>query len=514
VTVELVDQAVAAGARREAACGVVGLCARTLERWREGKLDDERRGPKTTPANKLTAEERALVLKVVNEPRYRNESPNVIVPLLADEGRYVASESTMYRILRDEDLLKHRGVMKAPVRRPPNEHVATGPNQVWSWDITYLKTPIRGVFFFLYMIVDVWSRKIVGWQVHDVESDDLAAALFVETCVRMKLDPRGIVLHADNGGPMKGSTMVATLERLGVLPSFSRPGVSDDNPYSEALFRTLKYRPEYPSKPFVDVDAARRWVSSFVDWYNREHRHSGIRFVTPDARHAGEDAAILERRRVVYEAARAKKPERWSKSTRNWTPIGEVHLNAARSRRATSTAAPAAVLAGPEPKRGRCHPKGRSEAEEARSGALTAPQRRLRAAPPTRGESPRTRSESPRTRRSSVAASAAAAASTTPPTSASIRRTRCAPRRATIVVETESRSGTAANAQQRPDYAASAKRATSHARSTSPTPKTIAADLGARTREPSSFVIDHSDARASRAHARARVASYEQGARA
>lgn len=327
MTIELVDEAVRAGVRREAACEVIGLSARTLERWRGEHDEDMRRGPKAAPANKLTSEERAVVLKAINEPRYRDRSPNQIVPLLADEKRYVASESTMYRIMREEKLLQHRGRSKAPVRRPPNAHVAAGPNQVWSWDITYLKSPIRGEFFYLYMIIDVWSRKIVGWEVHETESAELAATLFEGTTVAQRVDPRGIVLHADNGGPMKGSTMVTTLERLGVLASFSRPHVSDDNPFSEALFRTLKYCPEFPTKPFADVNAARAWVLRFVTWYNTTHLHSGTRFVTPDDRHAGKDTEILERRAKVYEAARAKNPTRWTKSTRNWNPVEEVYLN-------------------------------------------------------------------------------------------------------------------------------------------------------------------------------------------
>jgi transposase InsO family protein len=341
VTLELVREAVAAGARREAACEIIGLSARTVERWRSGNVEDRRHGPKTPPANKLTTGERQSVLEVVNEPRFRDLSPNQIVPLLADEKRYLASESTMYRILREEELLHHRGRAKAPVRRAPQAYVAMGPNEIWSWDITYLKSPIRGVFFYLYMIVDVWSRKTVGWEVHDVESAEFAAVLFEQTCIRMHLDPRGIVLHADNGGPMKGSTMVATLERLGVLASFSRPRVSDDNPYSEALFRTLKYRPEYPTKPFADVATARAWVESFVAWYNGEHLHSGVRFVTPGDRHAGKDTAILAQRRQVYEDARAKNPARWAQSTRNWSPVEEVYLNPEKpSRRATSATVP------------------------------------------------------------------------------------------------------------------------------------------------------------------------------
>ncbi len=213
--------------------------------------------------------------------------------MLADAGRYLGSESTIYRLLREERLLHHRGRAKAPERRPPRTHVATGPNQLWTWDITYLKTPVRGVFASLYLLLDVWSRKIVGWAVHDTESAAQAAALFRMTCRAADLDPRGIVLHADNGGPMKGATMLATLEHLGVLASFSRPGVSNDNAYSESLFRTMKYRPGYPRQPFADLAAARAWVAAFVHWSNTQHLHSAIRFVTPEDRHTGRDLALL-----------------------------------------------------------------------------------------------------------------------------------------------------------------------------------------------------------------------------
>ncbi len=338
MTLSLIDEAVKAGARRKSACELLGLDVRTVERWAAGRVEDGRGSPKAAPANKLPAEERKAILGTLTSPRFRDTSPNQVVPLLADDGVYLASESTMYRILRDEELLHHRSRAKAPVRRPPASHKATGPNQVWSWDITYLKSPVRGVFFYLYMIVDVWSRKVVGWQVHEVEAAELAAALFKNTCDLTALNPRGVVLHADNGGPMKGSSMVATLERLGVLASYSRPSVSDDNPYSEALFRTLKYRPEYPTKPFVDVAAARAWVSGFVVWYNTEHLHSGIRFVAPEDRHAGRDVDILAQRRRVYEKARLKNPERWSTTTRNWSPVGDVYLNPEHPRPPTKIA--------------------------------------------------------------------------------------------------------------------------------------------------------------------------------
>ena len=322
-----IDEAVAAKARRGPACQVLGLSVHTLERWRGAHPEDARHGPRHAPANKLSAAERRALLDTVTAVAYRELSPHQIVPRLADVGTYLGSESTFYRVLRAKELLAHRGRAKAPMRRPPRAHVAMGPDQVWSWDITYLKTPVRGLFFYLYLMLDIWSRKIVGWNVYDVESADLAAALLTHTCARHHLDPRGIVLHADNGGPMKGATMVVTLERLGVLASFSRPSVSNDNPFSESLFRTLKYRPEYPTQPFADLAAARAWVRAFVRWYNTEHLHSAIRFVTPDDRHAGRDVALLAARHLVYERARADNPERWSGNTRNWHPINVVELN-------------------------------------------------------------------------------------------------------------------------------------------------------------------------------------------
>lgn len=330
----LLEEAVRAGARRSRCSELVGVSRRTLERWRRGAGEDARVAPRETPGppppNKLTGEERAAVLKTVNAAPFRDLSPHQIVPRLADAGRYLASESTIYRILREEEQLAHRGRAKPPVRSggaASRAHRATGPCQVWSWDITYVPTPVRGLFYYLYLIMDVWSRKIVGAEVYDVESAACAAALFAETCRAQCVDPGGLVLHADNGGPMKGATMVATLERLGVLASFSRPGVSDDNAFSESLFRTLKYRPGYPRTPFADIEAARRWVAEFVRWYNTQHLHSAIRFVTPEDRHAGRERTILAARQALYARARRQRPERWSGAVRNWEPVIEVHLN-------------------------------------------------------------------------------------------------------------------------------------------------------------------------------------------
>ena len=243
----------------------------------------------------------------------------------------------MYRILRADKLLAHRQ-RSAPARRhEPTARVATGPNQIWSWDITLLPSPVRGMFFYLYLIVDIYSRKIVAWQVYGRECAELAAELATEACYLEGIAPGEVVLHSDNGSPMKGSTMLVTLQHLGVIASFSRPSVSDDNPFSEALFRTLKYRPHYPEQAFADIAAARRWVERFVRWYNHEHRHSAIRFVTPHQRHSGQEHDILARRHEVYEQARRRAPHRWSGRTRNWAPADGVSLTGYRPKRDKAT---------------------------------------------------------------------------------------------------------------------------------------------------------------------------------
>ena len=318
-----------AGSRLERASEMVGISVRTAQRWQkqgEGGQDG-RMGPRRVPGNKLSEREQQEVLKIANSTEYKELSPKQIVPRLADQGQYVASESSFYRILRKQGQMTHREPSRPASQNRPEAFVATGANQVYTWDITYLRSSLKGVFFYLYMIVDIWSRKIVGWEVHEQESMEYASLLMERSCEALGVDPAGLILHSDNGGPMKGSTMLATLQWLGIVPSFSRPRVSDDNPYSEALFRTLKYRPEYPRRPFETIEEARQWVRWFVRWYNTEHLHSAIRFVTPDDRHFGREPEILENRRRVYEEARRRHPERWSGSIRNWAPVGAVWLN-------------------------------------------------------------------------------------------------------------------------------------------------------------------------------------------
>jgi putative transposase len=320
---------VRAGSRLERASEMVGISVRTAQRWQkqgEGGQDG-RMGPRRVPGNKLSEREQQEVLKIANSTEYKELSPKQIVPRLADQGQYVASESSFYRILRKQGQMTHREPSRPASQNRPEAFVATGANQVYTWDITYLRSSLKGVFFYLYMIVDIWSRKIVGWEVHEQESMEYASLLMERSCEALGVDPAGLILHSDNGGPMKGSTMLATLQWLGIVPSFSRPRVSDDNPYSEALFRTLKYRPEYPRRPFETIEEARQWVRWFVRWYNTEHLHSAIRFVTPDDRHFGREPQILENRRRVYEEARRRHPERWSGSIRNWAPVGAVWLN-------------------------------------------------------------------------------------------------------------------------------------------------------------------------------------------
>jgi transposase InsO family protein len=333
---ELIDEATHAGARLFAACQTIGLSSRTLERWRQQPEggEDERQGPLSEPPNKLTQKQRTELLSLLNSPENCDLSPNQIVPRLADDGIYVASESTCYRLLRQEGELAHRQPSRPATRRAPQRHRATGPCQLWSWDITYLRSPLQGVFYYLYMIMDVWSRKIVGVEVHEQESSELAAQLVEQSKNQFAADASTLVLHSDNGSAMKGSILLATLQHLGVVPSFSRPRVSDDNPFSEALFRTLKYRPEYPSGPFALLEQARAWVAGFVEWYNTGHRHSALRFVTPDQRHYGQEEQILARRRRVYERAQKQMPRRWSGAIRNWTPVGDVCLNPDRQKAA------------------------------------------------------------------------------------------------------------------------------------------------------------------------------------
>lgn len=327
--ITMIAQAVDGGARQSRACKIVGLSLRTVQRWKFASLDVDGRTTRVQqPVNSLTTSEREQILAIANSAEFGQLPPSQIVPRLADQGIYVASESTFYRVLRDANQVKHRQAARpAQERSKPRAICATAPNQLYSWDITYLPSGVKGIYFYLYMFIDIYSRKVVGWQVYRDENSDLAAEVMRDICAREKVHANQVVLHSDNGSPMKGATMLATLQALGVMPSFSRPAVSNDNPYSESLFKTLKYRPDYPGKAFADIAHARSWVTRFVSWYNNEHRHSTIKFVTPAQRHASLDAVLLTARTAVYNEARAANPLRWTGPARNWSPVKEVHLN-------------------------------------------------------------------------------------------------------------------------------------------------------------------------------------------
>lgn len=328
MAVNMIDDAMQAGALQSRACEVVGISSRTYQRWQRDGYIDRRQCVEKQPFNKLSQSERQAIIEVCNSKEFRSQSPKQIVPTLADRGVYLASESSFYRILRSENMMHHRGRTNPPVHEKPTPYVATEANQVWSWDITYLASNVKGVFFYLYLFMDVYSRKIVGWEVYEDESSDQAAQVLRKTRIAESIVPdHKIVLHSDNGSPMKGATMLATMQKMGVVPSFSRPSVSNDNPFSESLFKTLKYVPSYPVKPFENIDQARQWVKQFVYWYNHSHSHSGIKYVTPVQRHTGTDVEILMGRKKVYESAKKLNPERWSGKIRNWEHVGVVKLN-------------------------------------------------------------------------------------------------------------------------------------------------------------------------------------------
>jgi putative transposase len=325
------------GARLCMSCALVGITVRTLQRWQFGDglvVGDARPlAVRPRPAHALSQTEREAVLSAANEARFADMPPARIVPMLADEGVYLASESTFSRVLRAQGQNTHRGRAKAPRKvRPPTTHIATTPRQVWCWDMTYLPATVIGRWFYLYLILDLYSRKIIGWEVHEQDRSEHAAHLVRRTALSEGIAALGAqpVLHGDNGATLKATTVLSMLHWLGIKPSYSRPRVSDDNAYAESLFRTAKYRPEFPAKGFESLETARAWAAHFVQWYNVEHRHSGIRYVSPAQRHAGEDQAILQARHALYAQAREHSPRRWSGKTRNWDHINAVTLNPER----------------------------------------------------------------------------------------------------------------------------------------------------------------------------------------
>jgi transposase InsO family protein len=305
---------------------VVGISLRTLQRWRKGSLQDQRQGVRKRVVRKLSAQEKERVIEAANAPDYRDLTPHEIVPRLLEIGIYLASVRTFYRVLKEHDQLRHRGNcrVRRKCRKPP-ERKATAINQVYCWDITWLARTVKGLFFFAYIVIDLYDRSIVGWSVHETEDERHSRDLFERITEGRNI--RFKYLHSDNGHPMKGVTLMGLMEKLGIKASFSRPRQSNDNPFIESLFRTLKYRPGYPVR-FETLEAAREWMMNFVHWYNTQHLHSSLDYVTPEQMRSGMAKAIFEKRNMTLETFKQQNPERWgSRKTKRWGELEPVILN-------------------------------------------------------------------------------------------------------------------------------------------------------------------------------------------
>jgi putative transposase len=265
-----------------------------------------------SPARALSHKERQEVLSVLHDPRFVDDAPGQVYAALLDQGRYLCSERTMYRILADNaEVRERRNQLRHPVYHKP-ELLATAPNQVWSWDITKLLGPVKWTYFYLYVILDIFSRYVPGWLLARVESAALAKQLIEETCLRQGISQDQLTIHSDRGPSMTSKTVALLLADLGVTKSLSRPHVSNDNPYSEAHFKTLKYRPGFPRR-FGSEQDGRLHCQTFFTWYNTEHRHSGIGMMTPEAVHYGRASHIRLSRQSVLDTAYALHPERFVK---------------------------------------------------------------------------------------------------------------------------------------------------------------------------------------------------------
>lgn len=291
----------------KAACAALGLARSQYYRKQQPELP---RQPKAAPARKLTEAERATVRSLLNSQRFADQAPREVYASLLDEGRYVCSVSSMYRILDEHDAVRERrDQLRHPNYTKP-ELLATGPNQVWSWDITKLLGPVKWSYFYLYTVLDIYSRYVVGWMVALQEAGHLAELLIEETCQRQAISPGQLTLHADRGKPMLSKPLAFLLADLGVTKSHSRPYTSDDNPFSEAHFKTMKYRPDYPTR-FDSLLGARDWAADFYRWYNFEHHHTALGLLTPADVHFGRAAEVLAQRQIILRQAYDQHPERF-----------------------------------------------------------------------------------------------------------------------------------------------------------------------------------------------------------
>ena len=290
------------------ACQALGVSRATFYRRRRSTPGHQQ--PRPTPARALCEAEREQVLDVLAGPRFVDRAPAEVVATLLDEGHYLCSERTMYRILAADQPVRERRNQREHPRYAKPELVATAPNQTWSWDITKLLGPTKWSYFYLYVVLDIFSRYAVGWMVADRENSALAGRLIEETCHKQGVQPRVLTLHSDRGAPMTSKCTAQLLADLGVTRSLSRPQVSDDNPFSEAQFKTLKYHPGFPGR-FHDIAAAITFCRTFFPWYNTEHRHGGIAMLTPDDVHHHRTRSVLDQRGRTLQAAWTRHPERF-----------------------------------------------------------------------------------------------------------------------------------------------------------------------------------------------------------
>jgi putative transposase len=300
--------------RQSVICNGIGIGIRTLQNWRKEGFLDKRKGALKVVHNKLSESEEHKIQEKACSFRYKDKTPGEIVAELAEAGEYIGSISSFYRVFKRSNLI----ILNRRQRRKIKLNVeikALKSDEQWSWDISYLMTSVRGKYYYLYLFTDIWDRYIVGWEIYEEESGELAKELFEK--ISERLNVKGIKLHSDNGGPMKSTTFRAVLEKLEVIQSFSRPSVSNDNAFSESLFSTLKRNAGYPKK-FNTLEDAKAWMTKFVHWYNNEHMHTGLNYVTPAQRRKGEDKKIFENRNTTFEHARLAHPERWTGKTKVW----------------------------------------------------------------------------------------------------------------------------------------------------------------------------------------------------
>lgn len=328
---ETIDAGVAQGARIAPLCDALGIHPRTYKRWKQDPVD-RRKGSQRTTKQALSAEERQQIIDVCTTERFQDTTPAEIVAILAEEGTYLGSERSFYRVLNAAGLLHHRTNSRPPrTHHHPPELKATAPDQVFTWDITWLPSFVTGIFWYCYAVIDIWSREIVGWTIQSNESEEHARTLFHSIKQRRSL--QGTWVHSDNGSPMRGATFSVWLATMGMFLSHSRPMVKNDNPYIESFFKTLKYHAAYPGR-FRSIDDARTWMGDFIAWYNTAHRHSGLGYITPQQRRSGMDIALFARRNETLQKAFEEHPERFRKSgPKQWKSCREVYLNPSQETR-------------------------------------------------------------------------------------------------------------------------------------------------------------------------------------